>query len=239
MSIKRAAMRATKMNKTISKTLLLAPMVAIALTVTAYAAAPGIQGPSFSLTAKQNFLNQPDGSSVHAWGYGCSSGYSATMLPKGLAGPNATCPDSQIPGPTLIVTEGQVVTVALTNNLPPAAGNTSILFPGFQVCLGTINSTSGVCGTPTAGNGVAGLLAQEAVPLGSVTYSFVASSPGTRAYYSGTQSDLQVEMGLYGAVIVLPKTVPGVCDLGLAAANVQVELAHSETDWRLAHAAYD
>ena len=210
-------------------------MVAIALTVTAYAAAPGIQGPSFSLTAKQNFLNQPDGSSVYAWGYGCSSGYNATMLPAGM--PNANCPDSQIPGPTLIVNQGDTVTVTLTNNLPTAAGNTSILFPGFQVCLGTI--TGGVCGTPTAGNGVAGLLTQEAVPLGSVTYTFTASSPGTRAYYSGTQSDLQVEMGLYGAVIVLPKTVPGVCDLGLAAANVQVELAHGETDWRLAHAAYD
>jgi len=37
-----------------------------------------------------------------------------------------------------------------------------------------------------------------------VTYTFVASSPGTHAYYSGTQGDLQIEMGLYGAVIVLP-----------------------------------
>jgi len=27
-----------------------------------------------------------------------------------------------------------------------------------------------------------------------VTYTFTASSPGTRAYYSGTQGDLQVEM---------------------------------------------
>ena len=39
----------------------------------------------------------------------------------------------QVPGPTLIVTEGQTVTVNLTNNLPTAAGNTSILFPGFKV----------------------------------------------------------------------------------------------------------
>ena len=45
----------------------------------------------------------------------------------------ATCPTMQVPGPTLIVTEGQTVTVKLTNNLPAAAGNTSILFPGFQV----------------------------------------------------------------------------------------------------------
>ncbi len=39
----------------------------------------------------------------------------------------------QVPGPTLIVTEGQTVTVTLTNSLPTAAGNTSILFPGFNV----------------------------------------------------------------------------------------------------------
>ena len=39
----------------------------------------------------------------------------------------------QLPGPTLIVTEGDTVTVNLENNLPPAAGNTSIVFPGFQV----------------------------------------------------------------------------------------------------------
>ena len=38
----------------------------------------------------------------------------------------------QLPGPTLIVTQGDTVTVTLTNNLPAAAGNTSILFPGFR-----------------------------------------------------------------------------------------------------------
>ncbi len=39
----------------------------------------------------------------------------------------------QVPGPTLIVHEGDAVTVNLLNGLPTAAGNTSILFPGFQV----------------------------------------------------------------------------------------------------------
>ncbi|MBV8804748.1 MAG: hypothetical protein JO042_06865, partial [Sinobacteraceae bacterium] len=38
----------------------------------------------------------------------------------------------------------------------------------------------------------------------TVTYTFTPQSPGTRAYYSGTQSDLQVEMGMFGAVVVLP-----------------------------------
>ncbi len=63
----------------------------------------------------------------------------------------------QVPGPTLIVTQGQTVTVTLTNGLPAAAGNTSILFPGFNV---------------TTTGGVAGLLTQEAAPGGTVTYTF-------------------------------------------------------------------
>jgi hypothetical protein len=46
-------------------------------------------------------------------------------------------------------------------------------------------------------------------------------------------------MGMYGVIIVLPKTVPTNCDAGLHAANVSVEMAHGEQDFRLAHAAYD
>ena len=66
-------------------------------------------------------------------------------------------------------------------------------------------------------------MTQEAAPGGTVTYTFTAaSSPGTRSYYSGTQGDLQVEMGLYGAIIVLPANVPATCTSGLPAANLLV-----------------
>ncbi len=44
---------------------------------------------------------------------------------------------------------------------------------------------------------------------------------------------------MYGAVIVLPKTIPAACTTGLHASNKSVEGAHGETDWRLAAAAYD
>jgi FtsP/CotA-like multicopper oxidase with cupredoxin domain len=185
------------------------------------AAAPGITGPTFNLVAQTAYLNQPDGSSVYSWGYGCN-GAPSGFAPATIT--TATCPSMQIPGPTLIVLEGQTVTVTLTNSLPTPAGNTSILFPGFNV---------------TATGGVSGLLAQEAVPGGSVTYTFTPSSPGTRAYYSGSQSDLQVEMGMYGAVIVLPANVPAGCDSGLHAANRGAAGTHGELDFRLAHAAYD
>jgi FtsP/CotA-like multicopper oxidase with cupredoxin domain len=91
----------------------------------------------------------------------------------------------------------------------------------------------------TTSGGVPGLLAQEAPPGGSVTYTFTATSPGTRAYYSGTQGDLQVEMGLYGAIIVLPANVPPACTSGLHAANVAAQSAWKEQDFRLSQAAYD
>ena len=220
-------MRAMKMKNTILQTrLFLAPMVAVALAATAFAAAPGITGgtgatATFNLIAQTAFISQPDGTMIYSWGYGCSG------APTGYAPAAITatfCYTMQIPGPTLIVTEGQTVTVNLTNGLPASAGNTSILFPGFQV---------------TPSGGVAGLLTQEAAPAGTVSYSFVASSPGTRAYYSGTQGDLQVEMGLYGAVIVLPKTIPGNCTSGLAASNLTAEAHWGESDFRLASAAYD
>jgi len=137
----------------------------------------------------------------------------------------------QIPGPTLIVTEGVAFSVTLTNNLPTAAGNTSILFPGLSVSS-----------PPTAG--VAGLLTQEAAPGASVTYHLIANSPGTRAYYSGTQGDLQVEMGMYGALIVLPKTIPAACNTSTTLVsgvpnNLAAEAASGESDFRLAAAAYD
>src|ERR1700757_3479516 len=124
-------MRATKMTKAISKTqLLLATMVAVALLLTATAAraaAPGITGPIFNLTAQPAYINQPDGQMIYSWGYGCN-GTPTGYAPAAIAG--AACSSMQVPGPTLIVTQGQTVTVNLTNGLPAAAGNTSILFPG-------------------------------------------------------------------------------------------------------------
>jgi FtsP/CotA-like multicopper oxidase with cupredoxin domain len=193
----------------------------------AQAAAPGISAgtgatASFALTAQQAYISQPDGQMVYSWGYGCLNTTGLSFLPAtDIPG---SCGTMQIPGPTLIVTEGQTVTVTLLNGLPTAAGNTSILFPGFQV------ASSG---------GVAGLLTQEAAPGGSVTYTFTAGSPGTRAYYSGTQGDLQVEMGLYGAIIVLPAHVPATCVTPAIRSNLYGVAGNPEQDFRLSQSAYD
>ncbi|HYL03198.1 MAG TPA: multicopper oxidase family protein [Steroidobacteraceae bacterium] len=205
----------------------------------AQAAAPGITGgtgtPSFDLTAAPAYITQPDGQAVYSWGYGCNT-QPAGFVPAAIAPPPTGCPTMQIPGPTLVVTEGDTVTVTLHNNLPTPAGNTSILFPGFIL--------TSVCPA-----GQQGLLACEAPPGGMVSYTFKAASPGTRAYYSGTQGDLQVEMGLYGAIIVLPASVPTVCGTigsasdGLPAShpgnNKAARAAWGESDFRLAASAFD
>jgi len=208
----------------------LLPVVMVALgmlfTATAHATTPGITGTSFSINAEANFISQPDGSMIYSWGYGCltppaASSFVPAPLSPTVAG--AACPTMQIPGPTLIVREGTTVSVTLTNNLPTAAGNTSILFPGFTV---------------TPSNGVPGLLTQEAIHGGTVTYTFVANKPGTHAYYSGTQGDLQVEMGLYGAIVVIPTAVPANV-AGTTCRTVATNLPDGQTDYRLAASAYD
>ena len=93
----------------------------------------------------------------------------------------------------------------------------------------------------TATGGVPGLLTQEAAPGGTVTYTFIATSPGTRAYYSGTQGDLQVEMGLYGAIIVLPASpVQGTaCTNDLQDKNNTARATGPRHDYRLSTSAYD
>ncbi len=96
---------------------------------------------------------------------------------------------TQYPGPTLIIDQSSSpVSIHLTNRLPDA---TSIVIPGFDV---------------TVTGGVPGMITHEAPPDGvtEVVYSFIPDRPGTYTYYSGTDSDLQIEMGLVGAIIVRP-----------------------------------
>lgn len=139
----------------------------------AMAVIPGITGPDFNLTAKAGSIIVDEGSVIYMWGFANGA---AVM---------------QYPGPTLIVTEGEDVTVTLTNELPVPV---SIVFPG----------QTGV----TATGGTPGLLTNEATVGTPVTYSFTASRPGTYTYYSGTDPELQVEMGLAGALIVRPLLGP-------------------------------
>jgi len=129
----------------------------------------GVEGTTFNLTTGDGYITSADGGSIYIWGYALDGGA------------------MQYPGPTLIVNEGDTVTVNLTNNLSRAV---SIVFPGQE-------------GVTASGTG--GTLTSEAAPSGgAASYQFVASRPGTYMYHSGTEMDLQVEMGLVGALIVRP-----------------------------------
>jgi FtsP/CotA-like multicopper oxidase with cupredoxin domain len=154
-------------------------LVASAGDARAQARIDGISGQtSFSFTAKAGEVSTPDGGSVHFWGYEDLAGHEGVGLP-------------QYPGPTLILTQGQAVTITLTSSLP-FGQCTSIVFPGHAV---------------TATGGSDGLLTRKscgAEPADTVTYSFTASEPGTYTYNSGTQAELQIEMGLVGTIIVRP-----------------------------------
>jgi FtsP/CotA-like multicopper oxidase with cupredoxin domain len=239
-------MRPMNMKNATSKTQLLLALVAVTLTLArvAFAAAPGMTSTAgtagtFNLTAQDAYLNQPDGSAVYSWGYGCVTGSTPTFVPKATFTFTPYCNTMQVPGPTMVVTEGQAVTINLTNNLPTAAGNTSLLFPGLSVST-----------TCTAAGQQQGLLTCEAAPGATVTYKFTATTPGTHAYYSGTQGDLQIEMGLYGAVIVLPASPPASCANGTTTTvtNLYGKVDYGTTnhiegfpeqDFRLSTAAYD
>ena len=149
----------------------------------------GEVGSNFKLVAKQDVVVTSDGDSTIIWGLAVTN--SAT----GVTG------RPQYPGPTLIVTQGVPVTITLRNELPDQAGNVSLVFPGQQV---------------TANGGVEGLMTREVLqthlePIAAfieVGYTFTPTQPGTYLYRSGTRQDLQVEMGLFGALIVRPAATP-------------------------------
>jgi FtsP/CotA-like multicopper oxidase with cupredoxin domain len=98
----------------------------------------------------------------------------------------AAATPAQVPGPALIVNEGDTVQVILHNDLAEA---TSLVFPAFDL-------TPDLVGAP---------------PGGTTTYSFVASRPGTSLYEAGMTANgqRQVAAGMYGGIIVRPIGAPG------------------------------
>lgn len=132
---------------------------------------------TFNLRAGTGYIQTPDGNSIFMWSYADAND------------PDPALSQFQSPGPTLCVAQGETVVINLTNTLPEP---TSIVFPGQD---------SGVIAT----GGAAGFMTTEAAASGgTVTYTFNASEPGTYLYESGSDIAKQVEMGLYGALVVRP-----------------------------------
>ena len=147
----------------------------------------GITGPDFRLYSYPFFLSLPDGTSLFMWGFGDLNGGAGATHEIGQS-KSYFLP--QYPAPTLIVTEGQTVTIELTNY--GVSDPVSIVVAGHQV---------------SATGGSTGLVTQAANVGETVTYSFTAGKPGTYVYHSldGQNPGLHQEMGLAGALIVRPQ----------------------------------
>ncbi len=138
---------------------------------------------TFDMTTDTGYINLPDGNTVYMYGY------------KVVGTP------FQHPSPVLCANQDETVTINLTNALKRPI---SMVFPGQTEVL-----ANGAPATPEFSNAadlstMTSLTRSAAAVGGTVTYSFTADHPGTFLYESGTDGDVQVRMGLFGALIVRP-----------------------------------
>jgi hypothetical protein len=93
----------------------------------------------------------------------------------------------------------------------------SLVFPGQEGVVAT--------------GGVPGALTNEVAPGGlAVTYQFTASHPGTFQYFSGSDPQLSIEMGLVGALIVRSATLGQAYDHPDSAYDREVLFLETEMD---------
>lgn len=153
---------------------------------------------SFDLYAMPGSLTLPGPTTVPVWGY--------SLAPAGPA---------QVPGPVLVVTQGDTVNVTLHNGL---AVPTALYFQGQSM----IPDLTG------------------AAPGGTQPYSFVATDPGIYLYEAGLLAGAQYQgpMGLYGALIVRPTLGANYAYNDAATLfNVEAPIVLSEIDPALNNAA--
>ena len=139
--------------------------------------------PVFTLTAREGTISLADGNTAYMWSF--SDGNEPF----------------QYPGPVLCVNEGDAVSVVVKNTLPVPI---SLMFPGQTAVLAN--------GAPVAPDLASNSLTSAIPTGGELTYTFTASRPGTFGYQSGTNAMLQVNMGLFGALVVRPAGQPGGVD---------------------------
>jgi hypothetical protein len=206
-----------------------------------------------NLTAAPSTASLPDGSVVPMWGYSCGSV---------VTGSTATCAklNPAAPGwsPVVItVPTGQALTVNLTNNLPAAVPETSLVIVGqLGGGLGSTatSTTSPAHATqettwpiatagpqnvpPPQGNRVQSF-STPVPPTATVALTWSSLNPGTYLIESGTHPSIQGPMGLYGILVVTtapagatagcayPGATAGTCAVSY---NAEIPLLLSEID---------
>lgn len=141
---------------------------------------------TYNLTADVTTKTMPDGTTVTMWGFGCTDGTGGCPNPGVVT----------VPGPQITVPPGDTTLIInLTNNLPEA---TSIVIPGLIQTSGR-SPQPFITDSQTRDRKTS--FANVATALGGSRSFTWTVKPGTYLYQSGTHPQVQVQMGLYGAVV--------------------------------------
>lgn len=160
--------------------LVLSAVLALGLTTV------GTRAAEVWLQAEPFTKTMPDATAVTMWGFVlCDNTF--TPLPGQVV---------QSPGPRLVVPPGEGLTVHLRNNLPLTAEPISLVIPGQVAAMTPVKFGPADPNYPDRVRS----FTNEAAPGGTADYTWPSLKEGTYLYHSGTHPQVQVQMGLYGAV---------------------------------------
>jgi len=163
------------------------------------------------LQAETTTLTMPGGATVPMWAFArCAADFTS-------------CDPASVPGPKLVVPPGEPLTVHLRNLLTVPV---SIVIPG-QVTAMTPVWDSGATGARPSPTARVRSFTHETAPGATAAYTWPTLKDGTYVYHSGTHPQVQVQMGLYGAMTrnyAAGSAYPGV------AFDRELTLVYSEID---------
>jgi FtsP/CotA-like multicopper oxidase with cupredoxin domain len=163
---------------------------------------------NFTLYVRQTQLKMADGTKIWAFGY--------TDDPRG--GP-------KIPGPPIIVEQGDTVNVTLIDDRDPTKTTYNTDGDGHTIHLHGLDLPSAMDGDPMTATGGHSVLQGQ-----RYTYHFVAQQAGTYWYHCHEGAPEHIQMGMYGALIIRPQGQPNMAYAGTPKFDKESTFVLSEMD---------